>query len=872
MYLSVSVQNTPETQFGPAMLFGLWRDRDRWPRAQKHIRTMTIPCAHELVLQDSNRLVNSPELRVKMKTLTIHKLRTLLHPQKLIEVFKGLAPFMWQILHTFCASPNNHRRRQAADAAAADLDEDDPMPDADSEDDEDWGDDPNLEAGEADPDSVPPHWSREYPGFARNPVFAILLSLSMLVFVRNRATNVLPLLLGLFFKISGTSSRVVQMLSNAGVCVSGDTVERLKVRISEDAIRLAVELITSGQVFFTIFDNINIFLRKSQQRLSNTNDMINATNCAIIGINDVEPLTPADLVEKLALRGNRSKAKPVDILPTPEDDELVGRSFVALIAEMIVAYCPGNRDWKDRKDIAAGVADMMPLDRPQPEVITDARPFGVFDVNEGSKKGVVQVLESVQERSTLSKKIWSSISRIFLGDWLTSNNLRAARRDRTDDINAMERLEYAEELSAPWHFALQATHMIMRTHYGHAVEDPASLAAHKGLLNRKWDVNKPNYAAAKSLIRHSLIARILHCIMYVSFSLVFFSLTVNRVIQGFTLYSQLVGWTPTLEDIQAIALVISHDFVTATAAKKVQAAGDDWMAHSIYFIRDSLFFMLFEKAVSFADAGQLMRVLKYWGLAFHGVGQHNYARECAEVLVRWRYELTDKLRSALEKSWFVNRWGKPGRWIPSDLYLEQLNYWVKRVYIASGSGVTIQYIIRKGSACVEAFREITHMVANFFGDPDRARRSKEVKFHQDIEALVSEMQRRKFHVVDPKGHFVPAPPKKTTQKKKPNTSTPSTPCSAVVDVFVRGAEEWNGKFDDFIRSTTYDPELGYPLTTAEEQSHDTTLDTNTAFDSTTRNPLTYDSYADLHGDEGEGGTMGVGALGGGDEFHGVELE
>jgi hypothetical protein len=82
------------------------------------------------------------------------------------------------------------------------------------------------------------------------------------------------------------------------------------------------------------------------------------------------------------------------------------------------------------------------------------------------------------------------------------------------------------------------------------------------------------------------------------------------------------------------------------------------------------------RAVSFADAGHI-RVLKYWVLAFCGVGQHNYPRECAEVLVRWRYEPTNKLRSALERSWFVNRIGKPGRFIPSDLYLEQLNFWVK---------------------------------------------------------------------------------------------------------------------------------------------------------------------------------------------------
>ncbi|KAJ7435714.1 hypothetical protein B0H11DRAFT_2295371 [Mycena galericulata] len=828
-----ATQNSLESQFAPAMVFSLWRDAKRYPKAQKYLREMTIPCAHELALQDSDRIISSPLLRIRLKTLTIRELRDMLHPTRLIEIIQGLAPFTWGLLHTFCASPNASRKRRK-------VDEDEPMPSADEDWADDPNDDPNLEAGDADPgDSAGRGWTKEYPGFSRNPVFVILLTICMLAFVRNRATNILPLILGLFFKISGTSSRVVLMLSNAGVCVSSRTVERLKARITDDAIRLAVELITSGQVFFTIFDNINIFLRKSQQRLSNTNDMINATNCAVVGIEGVEPFTKADLAEQLALRGQRAKATPSDILPTKEDDKIVGKSFVALIAEMIVAFTPGNSRWKDRKDIAAAVADMMPKDRPLPPTAADARPFGVFDVNEGSKKGVVKFLGAAQERSTLSQKLWSSISRIFV-----------------DDINAMERLEYVQELSAPFHFALQASHMLMRTHYGHAVEDPASLAAHKGLLNRKWDVNKPNYAAAKSLIRHSLIARILHCVM---------------VINGFTLYSQLSGWQPTLADIQAIALTISTDFATATAAQKAQAAGDDWMAHSIYFIRDSLFFCMFEKAVSFADPGQLIRVLKYWGLAFRGVGQHNYARECAEVLVRWKYELPDKLRWALERSWFVNRWGLIGRAIASDLYLEQLNFWVKRVFIASGSGVTVEYIIRKGSACVEAFRDITHMVANFFGDPDRARRSKEVKFNQDLEALVTEMQRRKFHVVSKDPHFVPAPPKKPPKKPPKNPRPPEPPRSAIVDIFVKGAEEWNGKFTEFIKSTTFDPALGgYPPATESSSSpRDTTLDTNTVFDSLTHNPLTYDSYIDLHGEE-DTGISGLGALGGGGDFDGVE--
>jgi hypothetical protein len=195
----------------------------------------------------------------------------------------------------------------------------------------------------------------------------------------------------------------------------------------------------------------------------------------------------------------------------------------------------------------------------------------------------------------------------------------------------------------------------------------------------------------------------------------------------------------------------------------------------------------------------------------------------------------------------------------------------KRVFIASGAGVTVEYIMRKGSACVEVFREVTHMVANFFGDPDRARQSKEVRFNQDLEALVSEMERKKFHRISESPHFVPAPPKKTPKNPPKNPRPAAPPQSAIVDVFVKGAEDWNGKFIEFIKTTTYDPALGgyHPPTSSETTPHDTTLDNGTVFDSLTENPLAFDSFIDVHSGE-EPGVGGAGALGGGGDFDGVE--
>ncbi|KAJ7867329.1 hypothetical protein B0H14DRAFT_2572860 [Mycena olivaceomarginata] len=184
-------------------------------------------------------------------------------------------------------------------------------------------------------------------------------------------------------------------------------------------------------------------------------------------------------------------------------------SFAGLVMILILAYCPSSKQWENRDTILKAARQIIArTDRYRHRRAT--RPLGVFDVNEGSKKGIVKMLKASQEIDGLSEAEWASKARIVVGDWLTASNIRGARRGRTNDANSMERLEYVEEESALWHFALNATHMIMRLHFGDSLSNPGSLVKHKGLLNRTWDAEKPNYADAKALIRHSLVSRILY--------------------------------------------------------------------------------------------------------------------------------------------------------------------------------------------------------------------------------------------------------------------------------------------------------------------------------------------------------------------------
>ncbi|KAJ6605654.1 hypothetical protein B0H10DRAFT_2229013 [Mycena sp. CBHHK59/15] len=267
---------------------------------------------------------------------------------------------------------------------------------------------------------------------------------------------------------------------------------------------------------------------------------------------------------------------------------------------------------------------------------------------------------------------------------------------------------------------------------------------------------------------------------------------------------------------------------------------------------------------TFADAGGVLRVLKYWAFSFRGASLHNYARECIEILLQWKYELAPESQAAKEQAWFFNRWGIRGRNIASDLYLEQNNFWVKRVNIAKGSGVTIKYIIEKGSAPVEAFCEVSHKFARAFGFADRARRHKEVDVGQDLCLLTETMMDAQLHVLTP-NRPIYAPLK--VNNKGVVASGPRV--SAIIDSFDTGAQILNGgKFREFIRTTTWDPAAGYPVGAPEiGPDGDDPLLNGSLFDRVDSNPLGRDGFDDM--DDGDAHTQrypGLGSLGGGMEY------
>ena len=146
---------TSEDKAFPAgMIFRAWHEN--FPKAKKNLHKMVQPCAVEMVLEESDKLIGDKELQVNMKDLTLRSIQTLLQPEAIANKYRLLAPFTWNLLETISASPNKYRKYNLKTTFFEN----------DHEKNDDWNDDPN--ADDEDPERKWNDFTSE--GFSRNPV------------------------------------------------------------------------------------------------------------------------------------------------------------------------------------------------------------------------------------------------------------------------------------------------------------------------------------------------------------------------------------------------------------------------------------------------------------------------------------------------------------------------------------------------------------------------------------------------------------------------------------------------------------------------------------------------------------------------------
>lgn len=152
----------------------------------------------------------------------------------------------------------------------------------------------------------------------------------------------------------------------------------------------------------------------------------------------------------------------------------------------------------------------------------------------------------------------------------------------------------------------------------------------------------------------------------------------NRVTVGKSSHTGGLGtWAPTWQEFDSTASSIVATFTSTEHAHEVLEKTDEVLAHAILFLRDALIFFEFSEAIRDADVGRMWLVYDFWVFMMRGAGCHNYGNEILEMKAQFEHEFTDTLKDIMEHTWLVNRWGVLGRCIPTDLYLEHNNGFIK---------------------------------------------------------------------------------------------------------------------------------------------------------------------------------------------------
>ena len=253
---------------------------------------------------------------------------------------------------------------------------------------------------------------------------------------------------------------------------------------------------------------------------------------------------------------------------------------------------------------------------------------------------------------------------------------------RITEPGAWGRMDWVQEASMPFHFQLNAMYMLFRTHLGESDNDPSCLDRHRARLQRyKLDKKKPEFNRARELAEQSLVARLLDITRFGScqFQPRTRSLTnrLTRIILKFETMEELYKWKPKWSEFNGVVHTIVDEYSMAPEADPSLGATDEVLRHSKLFIRDMLIFWVFSDAVRHEDVGLMWLVYTFWLFMFRGAGCHNYGGEILEMVAQFRYEMNEQLQRVTERTWLVNQWGKQGRAIPTDLYLEHNNGFIK---------------------------------------------------------------------------------------------------------------------------------------------------------------------------------------------------
>ncbi|KAH9917526.1 hypothetical protein B0H21DRAFT_879595 [Amylocystis lapponica] len=239
--------------------------------------------------------------------------------------------------------------------------------------------------------------------------------------------------------------------------------------------------------------------------------------------------------------------------------------------------------------------------------------------------------------------------------------------------------------------------------------------------------------------------------------------------------------------------------------------GDQSLAHSIIFIRDTILSREVARAVAEGDAGRVYEALKMMMFCFAGSSHTKYTGYLLEMIASLELESSDTLRDFFLRNWLVNPSGEPGKYQEGDLMQEHYNRELETFIERKDVEWDADYIRRVIAPNVGHFVTLKNAWGDGLGLAKRRGAHPEPHSRPEVSILLNTYKDEDLHRFRA-GRCYGSP-------------------GEDIDTFAKGITELdNGKLKNWIQQTTQDRSL-HPTTSApvhtDTERHSTGSDSET---------------------------------------------
>ncbi|KAJ3966157.1 hypothetical protein EV361DRAFT_1015463 [Lentinula raphanica] len=547
----------------------------------------------------------------------------------------------------------------------------------------------------------------------KDPDMVVLNIFSQLQYTRSSCRGRIAKLWVIYLKSCGLSARAFDAVHSLGLCMSHRWAANAFTVLSEQAMDRLRQL-TQDRLFHFNHDNLNVPLRVFSQGLNNQSHFVNTTAWTVWVLPSHVNL-PAD-INHIFQQFSRARAgtlfdlSPIIVSPKPINNQLFDQR-VDIVLRFLLNTSSFQEYLKTHKESPA-LAPPTPVFQLNggSENIVEGFIGPTMDQEEASYEGQIKVMINILRSlhwHTIDEQTKIALERfiIWLGDQLTVDRLRGLWRQRHEDHNSFDCLDWMLPQFGWFHLVMAFANSLHKQYLG--------TSATKG----------PFWHHLDEAIYHISEAHFLASWLSVS---------------GSQNISELTRYSPT--ELRDLACKLIRERASHCALHKLDKlpkdAQDSVLRQSIMWNIDVLPYLDLRDAIRKGDVGRMENLLPTLLFRFIGGGNSNYAGEVLSLLQGLRQEWPPEIGMYIRKwCWVFTRNGEADSYLPFDLAQEHNVRDIKVTYCSFGPGATIDYVGRI-SPGIPTFERVCRHVEVEFGTNSRGAKHGVPDKEEDVKLLL----------------------------------------------------------------------------------------------------------------------------------------